>query len=559
MEHTISSMESSTTFYAMADSTGSGIYFAGINWDPAPFVSMSIEKYTVGDYTIGGLMNVTLNGVLHGDSFGTTADKLIDKLETLRVSIGCINDINIGCGGTNIIQSGLGWIKGYSFPEGEQKNWYNIIPYNIELAIIQNKGKPIVPVYSNGSYLKSYKSNISYSMDDKIWQTYAMSGLPSGLPNNHIYSNEYITVKYNVEAQGLGICNCTNYASGLYGGLDAAYNILQDTNTIGPYRISGTGVCSTKVNIFPTGYSSIPYNHTRNVSINGMENLISIDGEYIIRPTGVNQQALLTLESNTDASLESAERNVTLTGNVKGLVPVYYTDLFTSVNRPALSSAASTAASSALSRLIQDTSGILSRRVGVSLRSTADNLKPLYYGTGIPTNYKDHIANDSITYRLMQQTYKTNHADGSIDFSLVFSNKNRYKIPNALWADINIEHELSSRRLVEHVVPGRGYPITQDILCGTLDSYTITVNAQFEPTQDIHKIINGARGTVLLLIYNTTLSLGLTNWVTTQDNESIGNNGSYRRTMKLTRPSCFDSNLLSYSRMNPPNFLNVDN
>ena len=138
----------------------------------------------------------------------------------------------------------------------------------------------------------------------------------------------------------------------------------------------------------------------------------------------------------------------------------------------------------------------------------------------------------------MGTIFKRNYVDQSIDFTLSYSNKSRHKIPFALWAEISVDHEMPSRRLVEHVIPGRGYPLMQDIMCDTQDVFTINVTAQFEPNKDIKTIIAGAREQILILMYNTAAGLGIAGYIRTGDSENIANNGSYKRSMKLTSPTC---------------------
>ena len=550
MNKTISQTESSAQFYQMQQAAGSGIHFAGLDWDPAPFVSMSIEKYTVGEYVIGGLLNVTLNGVFHNQNFSTNASTLQNKITSLASKNKCIQDINIGCNGSYIIESGVGWIKSYSFAEGDQKNWQNIIPYTIELAVISHDGSsPVVSSttgltnYTLQNYLKSYKETITLNQDDKLYQTYKPSGVDSG----DSFSNAYATIKYSIEAQGIGLCHDCIDASGIVGGIKAAKNMVD--NRWGKVKdLSTDPLMCSGLDCFKSGYYDLSkkYNHIWDVSVDELNGTYSINGEYIIRPSGLDRpDILLTLNSNADSNIENGEINISVNGNIKQLhsgdfdLEKAITQSETALNQLVTSDGEN------ILQYIKDKNNLLKFN-----QHKGDLMKPLAFGAGGTwSNHETWTGADTSPYRLLQKSFKRNHSDHSIDFTLAYSNKNKYKIPNALWADINIEHEMPARRLVEHVVPGRGYPITQDILCDTLDIFTITVNAQFEPTDNIHKVIGGARQSVFNLINKTYNDLGLTNWVRTSDSESIGNNGSYRRTQKFTRHSCFDANALTYTTM----------
>ena len=79
-----------TTQYFKTQNTateGSGIYFGGMEFTPAPFVSMTLEKYSAGDYAVGGLMKVTLDGVFFGNNFSQTAAKLKSKITSFMSNV----------------------------------------------------------------------------------------------------------------------------------------------------------------------------------------------------------------------------------------------------------------------------------------------------------------------------------------------------------------------------------------------------------------------------------------------------------------------------------------
>ena len=145
-------------------------------------------------------------------------------------------------------------------------------------------------------------------------------------------------------------------------------------------------------------------------------------------------------------------------------------------------------------------------------------------------NSLDQVLNK---YRLVSKTLSRNYNDHSIDFNIKYAN-NRFKLANAYWADVNIDHERPANKLVEHVAPGRGYPIIQNIRCKNIESYNITVTAQFEPRANPHSLENQTN--VKDLMDATATNLGCQTWVVVTDSETLGNNGSYRRTKKYTRP-----------------------
>ena len=557
-----------TTQYFKTQNTateGSGIYFAGMEFTPAPFVSMTLEKYSAGDYAVGGLMKVTLDGVFFGNNFSQTAAKLKSKIASLAGSHKCLKDITIGCGGVKIIESGAGWIDTYSFPQGDQSTWMNIIPYSITLNVTHNGSVPIVNrhpliagLYGTSGLLKSVNETFSVDYNESSWQTYYPYGQNSGTieftNDEHIYSNATATVSYSISAGGLGMCTSGNYIDAS----TAAFNAVNNRQGVGllSTSCSGTG-------FLPSGWSSKKYNHTRKVDFNEIEGTYTINGTYTLRPSGCSsggtkfvEDVILTLDTNADSSLDDGSKNIQINGSIKTLTAIEYDTPGGGHN----ASIGIAKAEKVLKELIWTQASGLA--YGAAYRNSllsftarkGDPIRALSYGNsdistgGWPTPGDDsandllaHHGTDASEYRLISKNIKRNHTDGSIDFNLSYSNKNRHKIPHALWAEVTVDHEVPSRRLAEHVVPGRGYPLMQDIMCDTQEKYTITVNAQFEPRSNVYGLIAAAQPAVLSLIYQTAYALSAQNWVRTGDNESVGNNGSYKRTVTLTRHSCVNS------------------
>tara|TARA_Y100000004_G_C8953410_1_gene429644 strand:- start:1651 stop:3549 length:1899 start_codon:yes stop_codon:yes gene_type:complete len=534
--------------------------------EPVPFVSMTLEKYTAGDKAVGGMLNLSLNGVFHGDNFSITGKKLKDKIDELALRHECISGINIYCGDTKIIDSGIGYIKSYSFPEGPQKNWMNIIPYTMEIAISHNGRKPVVQAdpHLKTKYniddtvaIRSISENVSWSLNENTLQMYN----PDPSKYNEYsgeYSNEHIVVRYSLDVEGFGVCcgSGVTLAHEPRSALDSAKHVID-------YRLNNLqnlnkNSFSCTSGILPEKYNTeARFNHTRDVSVNELNGRLSVNGEYIIRPSGAGeaQNTLMTMESSTDSSLDSGEKTVTLNGNIKGLVQNEYDDSKeygpkdSKADTMTKVATAMDAAESALQRIVVNGSGIVKElaaknqlikfEAAIGDVAGSDEGKELYDIDGSQASNQWTAGDTGYNeFRLLTKSFKRNYADKSIDFTLTYSNKSRHKIPFALWAEVSVDHEMPSRRLVEHVIPGRGYPLMQDIMCDTQDVFTINVTAQFEPNKNIETIINAAREQILILIYNTAVNLGIGGYIRTGDSENIANNGSYKRSIKLTSPTC---------------------
>ncbi len=557
---------SSTEYHVMteeATASGTTVTLGSIGkLEPVPFVSISLEKYTVGDKTLGGVLNLSLEGVLYGKNFDNTASKLRSKINSLASKHSCMTGIGIQCGDTTIISSGIGYIRSYSFPQGPQKNWMNIIPYNIDVVITHQGANPVVRPdgqlklkydIDNNTAIRSIRENVSWSLNENTLQMYNPdpSEYDTYVP---AYTNEHIVVQYSLDIQGFGVCGTGCHDTAVLNALDSAKHVadhrihnLQNLNTES-FSCDSSG-------LLPNNYdTTIRYDHTRDISVNELEGSLTVNGQYIIRPTGNKADTLMTMESSADSSLDSGEKTITLTGSIRGLVQNEYTtegEGNSNHYSPKASTTLIDKKSTAMAAAELEMQNIMTSGSGI-IKEIANHNQLLKFNAAVGDNTGKQLANISATdantwqpgdsnnteFRLLGKSIKRNYPNSTIDFTLTYSNKSRHKIPNALWAEISIDHEMPSRRLVEHVIPGRGYPLMQDILCDTQDVFTINITAQFEPNKNIKNIINAAREEILVLVYNTAVSLGIGGYIRTGDSENIANNGSYKRSIKLTSPTC---------------------
>ena len=87
----------SQNFQSQAVPEASEIKVNNISLEPIPFVTLTKNEFKSGPYTIGGNLQVDLQGFIHGSSFNQTATG-IANLEAIRnasVSKGFVNNINI--------------------------------------------------------------------------------------------------------------------------------------------------------------------------------------------------------------------------------------------------------------------------------------------------------------------------------------------------------------------------------------------------------------------------------------------------------------------------------
>ena len=151
----IQAQQTEPVFTTQAIPEASEVSINGTSLSPIPFVSIRREEYKSGSFSIGGVFVVTLQGMIYGDSFDATVTALNNLTNLLdnHSTNGFFQNINIKCGDTFIIKEGVGTLISANFDEGPQRNWMNVIPYNIQLEIHEHKkdgtlSVPVVPAHT---------------------------------------------------------------------------------------------------------------------------------------------------------------------------------------------------------------------------------------------------------------------------------------------------------------------------------------------------------------------------------------------------------------------------
>lgn len=114
------------------------IFINGTSLRPAPSVSTAYEYNKSGDYTIGGLLIVTLSGTLIGEDINAQ----ITALNSLQLNSDCVS-LTIGCSGGTDFLNGNGRIRTITFSPSEQPF---VSTYSMIVAIETVDGKPAVEV-----------------------------------------------------------------------------------------------------------------------------------------------------------------------------------------------------------------------------------------------------------------------------------------------------------------------------------------------------------------------------------------------------------------------------
>ena len=572
----IQAQQTEPVFTTQAIPEASEVSINGTSLSPIPFVSIRREEYKSGSFSIGGVFIVTLQGMIYGDSFDATVTALknLTNLLDTHSTNGFFNNINIKCGDTFIIKEGIGTLISANFDEGPQRNWMNVIPYNIQLEIHEHKkdgtdSVPIVPAHTTlatkyglrtglvatdkSSGIRSLSENFDINLDDTMYYIEEVSG----------FSNRHLVVGFSLRVAGTS--SMTRFHSSY--GLAGLNRIL--TKRLNDYAHVDFNLLLSDTNAgieLPTDFDFTQGRVRQlNYSFDELNNTAGIDGEIVFfANSNLASNALVTYDINHDTNIESADNSFTVQGSIKGFPNDDFLEdttgqetngilnSYKNIGTEAMDNAeialenmfgTNAFANTIITKLksknfMNNTLGIGELGAGTANAEIPAGTPALTHDATLgdgeePVHNVNTLDQQLNNYRLISKSLSRNYNDHSIDFNLKFAN-NRFKLANAYWADVNIDHERPANKLVEHVAPGRGYPIIQNIRCKNMESYNITVTAQFEPRANPQSLDNQAN--VKALMDSTATNLGCQTWVVVADSETLGNNGNYRRTKKYTRP-----------------------
>jgi hypothetical protein len=557
-------------FQSQAVPEASEIKVNNVSLEPIPFVTLTKNEFKSGPYTIGGSIEVDLEGFIYGSNFSQTATGIanLESIRNVSTKNGYINNINIKCGDTNILQDGVGVLNGLSFDQGPQRNWMNVIPYSMKLTIYETGSIPGPAIAPNSGLASKFNlweneadsnttargiSNIqetfSYDFDSSLYfEPYADSVSTVG--------GKHLKINFTLSVEGATSLNSFN---GLYGvkGLNHVLEQRLKHYLGSDFR---SEVLFSNFSL-PASYQTKPFLQKLGYNIDEMGNKAGIQGELIFLPSSNDNKCLLTMSVDHSNSLDSAEKTITINGKAIGLnnneglidesnITAGVVDgdglldrIITSSNSQCIDNAETAIEKLFNTDKIQDNAFFTNIKNQAFMDTSSNHAGGTAEGVGIgkPGHLQagsllsepaaSAIGTENNDYMLVSKSLKRDYSNNSIDFSVKYSNK-RFRIAGALWAEISVDHEKPATKIIEHVIPGRKYPIVQDIDCTNLESYSISCTAQKEPQQDAYDSISTGADTA---IEKMAIRVGCSTWAKVSDTCNYGNGGSYRRTVKYTR------------------------
>ncbi len=513
---------------------------------PSPFINISLEKYKMDNIIIGGVMKITLNGVVVDNNFtGVTAELLQILGSNIGANSDCVN-VAVNCGGTFI--NGYGRVLSVNMSEGQQPTWVNIAPYSIEIELYENNGSPVV--YPDSSVnleatsslmLSNLEESFTLSINEDSFNWGVVDGLSNLLVDG--VGNRHIAVNFNISAAGINGCSS---GSLLLYGLEAAETAIEDrisylqNGSIGALNSFQPVNLLTDINAYMSGPK---YLQLRNITVNTMSNSISVEGSLIVRPTGCSWPDVFTT-MDVSESVDTEGADITLAGTITGLVDMSYGNIIQDTSGKIQNCAFNEKMAAAESFLAIIDNELVLKNIALTHSSRdyiLDNCITIGTGYAPCGSISPDTSIDLCDFRIISTDIDRQYADGTINFSFVLSNKNSCNIPGANKVDIEVTTDKPHDNIVEILIPGRGDsgPIIQNLCCKSSRKITYSLTATLNKTRcawNNNATIDSIRQCAEAILDQYKEDNDTTCWFVVNDQETTGNN-TYRLIQEFVEPT----------------------
>lgn len=528
---------------------GAVVQINEIDLIPSPFLNISLEKYKMGEVVIGGLMKISLNGIVTGDSFNDVSAGILAILNLGLVS-SCV-PVVIQCADQFI--DGYGRIVSVSSNEGSRPTWVNMAPYSIEIELYENQGSKTVDAdyYNVGSFsdnglsslmLKSLSESFTLTLSDDSFNWELVTGTGDTAEEINV-GNRHAKVSFSISAAGIGGCGDSDLTYGLEAAQDAIlYRIASLKNMDLSSVADKPEDIDNELNTYRNGSSYLDF---RSIEVNILENSLSVNGDIIYRPYCCLYPGVFTTLT-VDEQISSEGNDITISGNIVGLVDMQYENVIKNNMWISCYVTDKIGYAKAFLGLLNDEAQLTSIALAHKTKSSiTDTCSQTLFNNPCPSlEVPPSSSPEFCEFRLTSSQISTNYGDGQINFSFVLSNKQNCTILGARKVDVTISHEYPRDNIVEILIPGRGDKgvLIQNLCCKSAEKYSISIDATlntnlcaFKDTVKIEALKLCAEA--LLETLKTDGNVDVSCWFVTNHQDTLGNT-SYRLSQEYTKPSC---------------------
>jgi hypothetical protein len=409
---------------------------------PAPSITMEYEKFMSGEYLIGGILKINLEGQIIGNNL----NDLNNKIKNIVNYSGKCQTIKISCGATKLVD-GIGFVGAVNVTPSDQPFMVN---YTATIDVGINNGKKVI--VPDERFLSLYDVNIP---DNLILASYDESLSLSGdesLSNTGFYGQSFTkaSLKFSgsisIQAHNHMCSNNTNSI------LDQLYSIL---NSRANRLLS---LDSTLIDSYPLlqNYCNGSWeaiHDTKSLSINKLDHKIEWKFDLFIISGECHPKGIVSVNITESTDQTTGLSTFSAKGSIKGLN-----------NRT----------SSVIDHNIMNNDKINNaRQIYDDMAATGPYIGGAYgyeiFGCFTAANLPPNTCYQRTS---SQSTQSTNN--GQIEFDFTYSDVESCQLGGNN-IEISIDEEYPTQKYIEHIIPGRGSALVQ--ISNSVSAYKVNITA----------------------------------------------------------------------------------
>jgi len=455
---------------------------------PAPKFNLTYETFKSGEYIIGGVLKVSINGEIYASSI----NDLNSKIASLSAYSGTCQALYIECD-SSVLINGTSFINSVSFTPTDQPF---IVNYAIDIEV--SDSEEALAIKTDEAFISLYGLTIPSDIILKTYEESLILSSDESLGNTFFYVDGSYT-KASLKLSGQISIQTYHHMCDVFSAPDLTnrlYTIINsriqkllsldsDLSTVYPALDSYTG----------GGYTAL--NDNKNISISNFDNKIDFKFDLFIVIGDCHPKGIVDLVITETTDQTTALSSWSIKGSIKGLSDA----TTTAVNNHVISN---TRLSNA-----RDIYNDLENKRSLSEYGQFEIL-------GCTTSAS---LPSSTCYQRISAQITENFNGGQIDFEMSYGDIETCQIGGSN-IDINIQEEYPTNKYVEHIIPGRGTALVQ--IGSNLSPFKATITASGKlnscDTTLINTLISCVDGRFLDIIN----SKGYNNYILAKESKTIG-------------------------------------
>lgn len=421
--------------------TRSSVIIGSKELKPAPFVSTSYEYSKSGQYVIGGVLIVTLEGTVVGEDI----IEQMNELSALQSSQDCITLI-IGCQGSADFLSGAGRVRSVQLSASDQPfvATYSII-IGLENIIAGQKPGPAVDpdpeflirnclTQQNARYIKSYSEKLSFEGDG---DTISLVDNELGLSKAYVKAKGEISVM----CYGRNICGEPDF-----NGTTSAINMIKERAS----ALMSLTFCGPDENPLAVYSGWNKWLDTKSLDINDAGSVVWKFDLYMAQGSCAPfAWSDINVDDKINLEFKPPRRTRTISGSIKGLSLYTGNFLNNNIGNGERYSNALSAFGKIVPKIISGSwPGLVPNPVGEMLIDGETPTTPLCEENDEP-----------ICYQRISSSVSSSVVAGEITFSAEFADISTCKSVGPAAIDVTVEESLPAIRHQEFIIPNRANSI----------------------------------------------------------------------------------------------------